>query len=340
MNWNTTTMTAITSSRWTNPPAGMIAPGCLVPFCLKFSGSHSSCLLDFGLAPIQCSPSSPSPARGAADLRDVVLLVQDTDDRGRGRTAARGRAASQTNRDRREGSRTTRRSLMAWTFAFAGWGRWTKVQYQTAGRRRTDRRVGKRFGLVTLVLVLSVISLGFRDKTQTVAAAAPIAGPAIRPLDVVTSSVSRELASLRSQRIGFHAGEERRAEIRGPADELFDVNDMARRALGQHWKGLLPRQHEEFVRLFGDVLARSFVTIVERYTGDNVASLDEEVAGTFAKVRSGITPEQRSEIAIEYRLSQRGSQWTVYDVVVDGVSLVSNYRSQFNSIIAMSFATQ
>ena len=218
--------------------------------------------------------------------------------------------------------------------------RWTKVQYQTEGRRRTDRSVGKRFGLVTLVLVLSAISLGFRDKTQTVAAAAPIAGPAIRPLDVVTSSVSRELASLRSQRIGFHAGEERRAEIRGPADDLFDVNDMARRALGQHWKGLLPRQHEEFVRLFGDVLTRSFVTIVERYTGDNVASLDEEVAGTFAKVRSGITPEQRSEIAIEYRLSQRGSQWTVYDIVVDGVSLVSNYRSQFNSIIAMSSATQ
>ena len=200
----------------------------------------------------------------------------------------------------------------------------------------------KRFGLVTLVLVLSVTSLGFRDKTrtQTVAAAAPIAGPAIRPLDVVTSSVSRGLASLRSQRIGFNAGEERHAEIRGTAHDFFDVDDMARRALGQHWKGLLPREHEEFVRLFGDVLAQSFVTIVERYTGDNVASLDEEVAGTFAQVSFRITPEQGSEIAIEYRLSQRGSQWTVYDIVVDGVSLVSNYRSQFNSIIGTSSVTQ
>ena len=196
--------------------------------------------------------------------------------------------------------------------------------------------MAKRFGLLTLVLVLSVTSLGFGDKPRTVVAAAPIAGPVIRPLDVVTSSVSRGLASLRSQRIGFNAGVARRAEIRGPADDLFDVNDMARRALGQHWKGLLPRQHEEFVRLFGDVLTRSFVTIVERYTGDNVASLDEEVAGTFAHVRSRITSEQGSEIAIEYRLSQRGSQWTVYDIVVDGVSLVSNYRSQFNSIIATS----
>lgn len=198
----------------------------------------------------------------------------------------------------------------------------------------------KRFGLVTLVLVLSAMSLGFRDKTQTVAAAAPIAGPAIRPLDVVQSSLSRGLASLRSQRIGFNAGEERRAEIRGTAHDLFDVNDMARRALGQHWKSLLPREHEEFRRLFGEVLAQSFVTILERHTGDNAVSLDEEVAGTFAQVRSRITPEQGSEIAIEYRLSQRGSRWTVYDIVLDGVSLVASYRSQFNSIIGTSSVAQ
>jgi len=177
--------------------------------------------------------------------------------------------------------------------------------------------VAKRFGLLTLVLVLSVTSLGFGDKPRTVVAAAPIAGPVIRPLDVVTSSVSRALAST--------------------THDLFDVDDMARRALGHHWKGLLPREQEEFIRLFGNVLAQSFVTIVERYTGENVISVDEEeVAGTFAQVRSRIFPEQGSETAIEYRLSQRGSQWAVYDILLDGVSLVSNYRSQFNSIIATS----
>ena len=199
--------------------------------------------------------------------------------------------------------------------------------------------MGKRFGLMTLVLLLAVASLGFRDETQTVTTVAPIAGPAIRPLDVVTSSVSRGLASLRSQRLGFKAGGARHAEIRGTAHEFFDVDGMARRALGQHWKGLVPREHEEFVRLFEDVLTQSFVTIVERYT-DNVASLDEEIAGAFAQVRSRITPEEGSEVAIEYRLSQRGSQWTVYDIVLDGVSLVSNYRSQFNSIIVTSSTAQ
>src|SRR4029077_7772516 len=78
------------------------------------------------------------------------------------------------------------------------------------------------------------------------------------------------------------------------------------------------------------------VTIVERPTADHVTFVDEEVAGTFARVRSRIIPNQGPEIRIEYRLSRGGSQWTVYDIVLDGVSLVSNYRSQFNSIIATS----
>ncbi len=194
----------------------------------------------------------------------------------------------------------------------------------------------KRFGLGLLVLVLSVTSLGFKGKTQTGDDATPIAGPASRPLDVVTSSVSRGLASLRSQRVG----EERRAEIRRAARDLFDVDDMARRALGHHWKGLLPREQDEFVRLFSSVLTQSFVTIVERYTGDHASFLDEEVAGTFAQVRSRITREHGREIAIEYRLSQSRSRWTVYDIVLDGVSLVSSYRSQFNSIIGTSSVAQ
>jgi phospholipid transport system substrate-binding protein len=193
---------------------------------------------------------------------------------------------------------------------------------------------------VTLVLVLSVGNHGFRDETATGDDVVPIAGPGIRPLDFVTSSVSRGLAGLRSPQVGVDAGEERRAEIRRTADNLFDVDEMARRALGHHWKGLVPRQRDEFVGLFRDVLTQSFVTIVERYTGDHAASLDEAMAGTFAQVRSRITPEKGPESTIEYRLSRSGSQWTVYDVVLDGMSLVSNYRSQFNAIIGTSSVAQ
>jgi phospholipid transport system substrate-binding protein len=197
-----------------------------------------------------------------------------------------------------------------------------------------------RFFLVTLVIVLSVSTQGFRDQTATGDDVVPIVGPQIRPLDFVTSSLSRGLASLRSLRVGVNAGEERRVEIRRTADNLFDVDDMARRALGQHWKGLVPSQRDEFVGLFRDVLTQSFVTIVERYTGDHVASLDEAIAGTFAQVRSRIMSEKDPESTIEYRLSRSGSQWAVYDIVLDGVSLVSNYRSQFNAIIGTSSVAQ
>lgn len=200
--------------------------------------------------------------------------------------------------------------------------------------------MGKRVGLVVLVFALSITSLGLGDKEQMGEDVVAIAGPAITPLHVVTSSMSRGFASLRPQRIGFKAGEEGSAEIHRAAHDLFDVGGMARRALGQHWKGLLPREQDEFVRLFGDMLGQFFVTIVERYAGDGVTVLDEAIAGTFAQVRSRVVPEQGSEIAIEYRLSQRGSRWMVYDVGLDGLSLVSNYRSQFNSIISTSSVPQ
>ena len=201
--------------------------------------------------------------------------------------------------------------------------------------------MGKRLGLVGLVLVLSITGQGFRNRTVPGDDVAPIVGSEIRPLDFVTSSVSRGLAGLRSPRVGVDdAGEERRAEIRRTADNLFDVDDMARRALGQHWKGVVPRQRDEFVELFRDVLTQSFVTIVERYPGDHVASLDEAIAGTFAQVRSRSMSGNGPESTIEYRLSRSGSQWTVYDIVLDGVSLVSNYRSQFNAIIGTSSVAQ
>lgn len=194
----------------------------------------------------------------------------------------------------------------------------------------------RRLGLVILVLVLSVASPGFRDTTPPGDDTALMAGFAIRPLDIVTSSLSCGLASPRSPRVGFETGEGRRAETRRAVDHLFDVDDMARRALGQHWKALVPRERGEFVGLFRAMLAQSLVTIVHQHTGDHVASLDEEVAGSYARVRSRITPAQGPEITIEYRLSRSGSRWTVYDIVLDGASLVSDYRSQFNSIIGTS----
>ena len=163
-----------------------------------------------------------------------------------------------------------------------------------------------------------------------------MAGAEMSPLDVVTSSVARGLAGLRSPPPGLSTCDERRPEIRRAADDLFDVDDIARRALGRHWAALATDEQREFARLFRRVLTQSFVRIVERYSGDDLVSADEEIDGTSAHVRSRITSDHATESTIEYRLSRSGSRWTVYDIVLDGVSLVSNYRSQLNAIIGTS----
>jgi phospholipid transport system substrate-binding protein len=187
---------------------------------------------------------------------------------------------------------------------------------------------------VTFVLVLSVISPAFTHKGARGEAPAQMIGAASGPLEVVTSSLSRRLASRGASAVRLAA--DRHADVRAAVDDLFDVDDVARRALGQHWKSLVPRERHEFVRLFRPVLTQSFMQILQCYTGDHVPPLETRVAGAFAQVRSHGIAEQGSEVTVEYRLSQRGSRWSVYDIVFDGASLVSNYRSQFNSIIATS----
>jgi phospholipid transport system substrate-binding protein len=201
--------------------------------------------------------------------------------------------------------------------------------------------VVKRLGLVILVLGLAVTGEGFRDTAGPAGDdVAPSNRREIRPLEMVTSSVSRGLASLREPRVGLNRGDERRAEIRRAAGDFFEVRDIARRALGQHWEGLGARDRDELVELFRGALTHSFVTVLQRYAGDHVASVDEEVAGAFARVHSRITPSQGLETRIEYRLSRSGSQWTVSDIILDDVSLVSSLRNQLSAIIGTSSVAQ
>lgn len=156
------------------------------------------------------------------------------------------------------------------------------------------------------------------------------------PLERVRTSVSRVLAVVQAPHAVASGGGPQRTEIRRIAQGLFDFNEMARLTLAGHWKDRSVREQEEFVRLFTDLLERSYLTTIENYAGEKIAFLGESVSGPYAQVRTRITTERRMEISIDYRLIEIGARWVVYDVVLDGVSLVSNYRSQFNSIIRTS----
>ena len=129
---------------------------------------------------------------------------------------------------------------------------------------------------------------------------------------------------------------QRRAEIRKVADEIFDFEDISRRALGPHWTARTPEERREFVTLFTDLLERSYMSRIESGCGGKVIYAGETVTGDEATVRTRVTTPQRTEIPIDYRMHRKDGRWQIYDVSVEGISLVNNYRSQFNAVIQSS----
>jgi phospholipid transport system substrate-binding protein len=111
---------------------------------------------------------------------------------------------------------------------------------------------------------------------------------------------------------------------------------MARRALGRPWKDQTPEKRQEFVKLFKQLLFNTYINRVESYTGSNeqIAYDSEKLDGDYALVKTHVTIQSNQIVQIDYRLRLENGQWQVYDVVVEGISFVDNYRGQFASILA------
>ena len=126
--------------------------------------------------------------------------------------------------------------------------------------------------------------------------------------------------------------EDRQAKLWELIDERFASQLMTRKVLARHWKELSGEQQAEMVSLFSDLLKRSYVSKLEAYSGQKVVYLDQRIDGEFAEVDSTVS-HRDEEISLNYRLKFIDGQWMVYDVIIDGVSLVANYRRQFAAII-------
>jgi phospholipid transport system substrate-binding protein len=126
---------------------------------------------------------------------------------------------------------------------------------------------------------------------------------------------------------------ERRTAVRKIADDIFEWNEIARRALARHWQSLTDKQSAEFVALFSDLLERSYISKIELYGGEKIRYAGERMDGETATVATRIVTKNGTEVPIDYRLLKKADRWLVYDVNIEGVSLVSNYRTQFNKII-------
>jgi len=160
------------------------------------------------------------------------------------------------------------------------------------------------------------------------------AGPAT---DQVKATVDQVLKILTDPALkGPQKVQERRAKIRQVVLQRFGFTEMAKRSLGRHWAERTPEERKEFVRLFTDLLERAYIDRVDGYSGEQVVYLGESVEGNYSEVRSKIVTKKNQEIPITYRLLKNDSNWEVYDVIVEGVSLVNNYRTQFSKIIRTS----
>jgi phospholipid transport system substrate-binding protein len=130
--------------------------------------------------------------------------------------------------------------------------------------------------------------------------------------------------------------EERRRLIRKAVDERFNWEEMARRSLARHWASRTDEEKKEFIRLFGELLERAYMSKVEGYSGEKVLYEGERVDEDYATVKVKIKTKKNVDIPVEYRLKKEENDWLVYDISIEGVSLVNNYRTQFNSIITQS----
>jgi len=156
------------------------------------------------------------------------------------------------------------------------------------------------------------------------------------PTDQLRGSVDRVIQVLEDPTLKADPNGARRAAIRKEAESIFDFTETAKRALGQHWKTLNPSQQQEFVSLFEDLLERAYVLKIEKYSGERVTYLGDAIDGDLATVKTKFTTKQGTDIPVDYRLLRRGDRWLVYDVFVEGVSLVANYRTQFDRIMRTS----
>ena len=155
------------------------------------------------------------------------------------------------------------------------------------------------------------------------------------PTEQIKSTVDKALGVLRDPRLKPAARlNERRDQLKQILFARFDFTEMAKRSLGANWRRRTPQEQEEFVRLFTDVLERAYAAIIESYTDEKIVYLNELVDGTFADVNSKIMTSKGEEYSINYKAHFVGNEWKVYDVVAENVSLVNNYRSQFNRVIS------
>jgi phospholipid transport system substrate-binding protein len=153
----------------------------------------------------------------------------------------------------------------------------------------------------------------------------------------VQSAIEKVTAILNDPNLKSDAKKSERIErLRQVIFPKFDFAEMAKRSLGSNWQRRTPEEQQEFVKLFRELIENSYVGNIDSYNGEKVNIVGEKQEKDFAQVNTKIVNNKGEEFAVDYRLLQSSGDWKIYDVVIENISIVNNYRSQFNRVIGKS----
>ena len=157
------------------------------------------------------------------------------------------------------------------------------------------------------------------------------------PTEQVRSTVDKVLTIVRSSQPTSKAQmEAQRAQLAEVIYPRFDFTEMAKRSLGRHWAGRTPEQQREFAKVFATLMGRSYADNIESYTSQKILYTREMADQSHAEVDTKIVTENGPPVTINYKLHSVNKEWKVYDLVIEDISIVNNYRSQFDRVIAGS----
>lgn len=160
---------------------------------------------------------------------------------------------------------------------------------------------------------------------------------AASPTEQVRGAIDRVIRILNRPDLQSREKREARRELlRAEIRPVFDFREMAKRSLGVHWRGRTSEERERFVALFTELLENSYLGKIESYKGEKIRYVKERLDPPYAEVSTVIVTSREQEIPLDYRLLREGDRWRIYDVIIEGISLVNNYRSQFGSILQRS----
>jgi phospholipid transport system substrate-binding protein len=178
---------------------------------------------------------------------------------------------------------------------------------------------------------LAAVGLGILLLMQPVSVAAGSAGGQVR------QTIDSLLVILKDPQLkGEDNKNERREKLKELIYQRFDFTEMARRSLGPEWRRRSPEEQKEFVRLFTNLLETTYLDQIESHSGEKVEYLKEGEDDNYAEVDTRIVDNKGQEFSFDYRLHNVNGDWKVYDVIIEDISFVNNYRAQFNRVLARS----